>query len=96
MHIVEIELMHRMENKIYCCSYEDWLWAPSKLLFNRNKWFFTPGIKQLGDEADHTPPYSAKVKNEWTYTTTLPYIFMFMYRGSFTFSQFYVYGSVHR
>jgi hypothetical protein len=29
-----------------------------------------------GSEADHTPPYSAKVKNEWIYIFTSPYVFM--------------------
>jgi len=27
-------------------------------------------------EADHTPPFTAKVKNLWSYTSTLPYIFV--------------------
>jgi hypothetical protein len=28
------------------------------------------GVKRLGREADHLPPSSAKVKNDWSYTTT--------------------------
>jgi hypothetical protein len=28
------------------------------------------GVKQLGHEADHSPPSSAEVKNEWIYTST--------------------------
>jgi hypothetical protein len=30
------------------------------------------GIKQLGHEADHSPPSSAQVKNVWSYTSTPP------------------------
>jgi hypothetical protein len=27
-------------------------------------------------EADHLPPSNAEVKNAWSYTSTLPYVFM--------------------
>jgi len=30
------------------------------------------GIKQMGHEADHPSPFSAIVKNAWTYTFTPP------------------------
>jgi hypothetical protein len=30
------------------------------------------GIKRSGCEADHLPPYSAEVKNVWSYTSTFP------------------------
>jgi len=33
------------------------------------------GIKWPGDGADHSPPFSAKVKNVWSYTSAPPYIF---------------------
>jgi hypothetical protein len=36
----------------------------------------SPGVKQQGSEADHSPPTSAKVKKMWMYTSTLPYAFM--------------------
>jgi hypothetical protein len=29
-------------------------------------------VKQLGCEADHSPPSSAEVKNAWSYTSTSP------------------------
>jgi hypothetical protein len=29
-----------------------------------------PGVKRPGREADHSPPYSAEVKNVWSYTST--------------------------
>jgi hypothetical protein len=34
------------------------------------------GVKQLGLEASHQPPVSAKVKNMWICTSAPPYLFM--------------------
>jgi hypothetical protein len=34
------------------------------------------GVKRPEDEADHSPPTSAEVKNTWIYTTTPPHVFM--------------------
>jgi hypothetical protein len=34
------------------------------------------GVKQMGCEADHSPPSSAKVKKEWSYTSNPQHIFM--------------------
>jgi hypothetical protein len=36
----------------------------------------SPGVQQLGRQADHSPPTSAKVKKTWIYTSTPPYVFM--------------------
>jgi hypothetical protein len=33
-------------------------------------------VKRPGREADHSPPSSAEVKNAWSYTSTLHYVFM--------------------
>jgi hypothetical protein len=33
---------------------------------------FPPGVKWPGREAVHLSPFSAKVKNAWSYTSTLP------------------------
>jgi hypothetical protein len=30
------------------------------------------GVKRPGCEADHSPPFSAEVKNAWSYTSTHP------------------------
>jgi hypothetical protein len=30
----------------------------------------SPGVKRLGREADHSPPSSIEVKNNWIYTST--------------------------
>jgi hypothetical protein len=45
------------------------LWGPLSLLFNAYRLFFSPGVKRPGREADHSPPSSDEVKNEWSYTT---------------------------
>jgi hypothetical protein len=42
-------------------------WAPGAL---------SPGVKQLGREADYSPPASAEVKKMWIYRYTPPYAFM--------------------
>jgi hypothetical protein len=34
------------------------------------------GVKRPGREADHSPPSSAEVKNTWSYTSLLQYVFM--------------------
>jgi hypothetical protein len=36
----------------------------------------SPGVKQPGREADHSPPTSAEVKKTWIYTSAPPYTFM--------------------
>jgi hypothetical protein len=33
---------------------------------------FFPGGKVAGDEVDHSPPSSVKVKNEWHFMSALP------------------------
>jgi len=35
-----------------------------------------PGVKRPGLETDHSPPFSAVVKNAWRYTSTPQYVFM--------------------
>jgi len=35
-----------------------------------------PAVKRPGHEADHSPPSSAEVKNEWSHTSTHPYFFI--------------------
>jgi hypothetical protein len=37
---------------------------------------FFLGVKQLGHEADHSLPSSAKAKNKSIYTSTLPFVFV--------------------
>ena len=35
-------------------------------------WGVGEGVKGLGDGVDHLPPFSAKFKNKWIYTSTPP------------------------
>jgi hypothetical protein len=46
----------------------DQLWGPPKLLSNGYWGAFSPGVKQLGHEADHSPPTIAEVKKMRIYT----------------------------
>jgi hypothetical protein len=36
----------------------------------------SPGVKQQGREADHSPLASAKIKKMWIYTSTPPHAYM--------------------
>jgi hypothetical protein len=47
----------------------DWSWDPPSQVFS-GYWGYFAGVKQLEREANHSPPFSAEVKNEWNYTTT--------------------------
>jgi hypothetical protein len=38
--------------------------------------YISAGVKRPRREADHAPPSCAEVKNVWSYTFTLPYVFM--------------------
>jgi hypothetical protein len=47
-------------------------------------------VKWTWHEADHSPPSGAKVKNVWSYTSILPYMYMAWYlikhRENFAFT----------
>jgi len=45
------------------------LWDPNNLLFNRY-WGSILGVKRSGRGGDHSSPSNAKVKNEWSHTST--------------------------
>jgi len=52
--------------------YPDWFWGPTCLL-SSGCWCLLPWRwKQAGCEADHSPLFSAKVKNAWRYTSIPP------------------------
>jgi hypothetical protein len=36
--------------------------------------FFPLGVKRSGCDADRSPPSNAEFKNEWSYTSTPPYV----------------------
>jgi hypothetical protein len=44
------------------------------------------GIKRLGREADHSPAFSAEVKNAWSYTPTSPICIHGMDNDNFIFT----------
>jgi hypothetical protein len=48
------------------------------------------GVKRSVREADHSPTSNAEVKNEWSYTSTPPYVFLtwclINHRDDFTYS----------
>ena len=46
---------------------------------------FFPGVKRSGRQADHIPPFSAEVKNEWSCISMPPVYFQGMYKGRFNF-----------
>jgi hypothetical protein len=51
-------------------------WCPPTLLSSGYRGALTPGIKQKGREADHSPASSDKVKNAWSYTSTPPNVYI--------------------
>ena len=46
-------------------------WAPPSLLYN-GYWFFPGGKVRPGRAADHSPPSTAEVMEEYSYTSTHP------------------------
>jgi hypothetical protein len=67
----------------------DHLWGPPSLIISNGYRGLFPGSKVIGREADHSPPSSAEVKNEWSYTSTHPYVFvaqgqLYLYRDTYT------------
>ena len=52
------------------------LWFLPSLLLRTVTAALSPAVKQLGHEANHSPPSSAEVKNERSCTSTPPYAFI--------------------
>jgi hypothetical protein len=44
-----------------------------------------PGSKVARHEADHSPPSSTEIKNDWSYDSTPPIYLHGMHRGNFAF-----------
>ena len=65
------------------------LCGPPRLLFNGYRVLPRGGVvKQSGCEVNHSPPSSAVVKNEWSYTCTSPVYLHGMDRENFSFILF--------
>jgi hypothetical protein len=60
------------------------LWGLVSLVFNGYQGSF-PGVKRPGREVNHSPPSSAEVKNEWSYTSTPPICLHCVDRENFAF-----------
>jgi hypothetical protein len=63
----------------------DCLWGPTSHLFNVNRCFFR-GLTWPGREMTTHPPSGAEVKNDFSYTSTLPIRLDGLDRGNCTFS----------
>jgi hypothetical protein len=63
----------------------DWLWGLPSLLFNEY-WGSLLGVKWPGCKVNHSPLSSAKVKNEWSYTSPPPICLHDVDREDSTFS----------
>jgi len=68
-------------------KYLDRYWGPLCLLSNGYRGYCT-GIKRPGRDADHSPSFSAEVKNEWSYTSTSPVCLHGVDRHTFTLFTF--------
>jgi hypothetical protein len=69
---------------------QEWLWGPTQPPIQWVPGALSLGVKRPGREADHPPPSSAEVKNEWSYTSTPQYALMACcsvkkHRDNFTF-----------
>jgi hypothetical protein len=73
----EVGIRVLVEPRIFSSPHRpDRLWSSPSLLSNRYQGALFLGVKQLGHEADHSPPTSAKIKKTWIYTSTPPHTFM--------------------
>jgi len=52
------------------------LWCPYSLIPSGYRRLFTPVVKRLKHKTEHSLPYSADVKNVWSFTTAPQYVFM--------------------
>jgi hypothetical protein len=55
----------------------------------RGFFFFSSGVKRPGHDVDHSPPSSAEVTNEWSYTSVPPICLHGVDRDAFTFLSFF-------
>jgi hypothetical protein len=53
-------------------------------LYSRNNGVVPSGVKRQWREADHWPPFSTDIKNEWSYTAASPACLHGVYRNDYT------------
>ena len=58
---------------VLCSETSQHALGPTQTLFQWVQGLF-PGVKRPRREVNHSPPSSAKVKDTWSYTPTLPYV----------------------
>ena len=69
-------ILVRSERFLRSAKRPDRLWGPPSLQFNGKLVDLSLGLKQLRGEPDHSPPISAKFKNQRCYTSTPPHATM--------------------
>lgn len=77
-------------------EHPEWPWYPPSLcsVGTRDS---ALGLKQAACEADHSPTSSAKVRNEWSYTTTTLYAFMTCAGTTLPLPiTFFIFGSLYK
>jgi hypothetical protein len=72
------------DNIRFSAKRPDRLWGPHSLLLHGYRDYFQ-GVMRPGRGADHSTPSSAKIKNEWRYTSTPPICLHGVDRNNFTF-----------
>jgi hypothetical protein len=50
--------------------------GPTQLPIQWVSWALSPGVKQPAREGHHSPTSNAEVKNSWSCTSTVQYVFM--------------------
>jgi len=77
----------RVKRSTSCPRCQDQLWALTSLSYSTGT-----EVKQRGHEGDNSPPFSAEVKNEWSYTSILAISLQVVDRDNFTFYLYLFYS----
>lgn len=70
---VRLKSQQEQEILLFSTTFQLILW-PIQMYIWQVPWALTLVIKQQWYESENSPPHSAEVKNEWIYTSTLPYM----------------------
>jgi hypothetical protein len=73
---------------VVCSRCPDWLWGPPSLLFGGWWGQLLLVVKWPGHEVNYSPTSSARVKNEWSYTSALPVCLLGVNRENYVFVPF--------